>query len=67
MTTNPTATHCACGCEYFVWWIYGQGRYSSETPWTLYDRQRHYRAVCRDCSSPVPRADAGSETRKETT
>ena len=46
---------CVCGCEFFVWWIREQGRYSSETPWEYYDRERHPRAVCLDCSRDVPR------------
>ena len=46
---------CVCGCEYFVWWIREQGRFSSETPWEFYDRQRHPQAQCLDCARDVPR------------
>ena len=46
---------CACGCGVFVWWLTDQGRYSSETPWQYYDRNKNVGAVCRDCNRDVPR------------
>ena len=64
--TTARAARCECGCEYFVWRIREQGRYSSETPWEYYDWQRHPRAVCRDCNRDVPRVGADGEARKET-
>jgi len=41
---------CTCGCEYFVWWIEEQGRYSSPTRGEHYKAAAHPYARCYRCN-----------------
>jgi hypothetical protein len=49
---------CSCGCQWVVYWLDDQKRYSSVMLREVYNPEKHFRALCFRCSKAVKQVKA---------